>query len=81
MKYISFGDIIDCNALLQEKKLNFKIHLRDACGKQSCWIEPLGNCACEGHYEEMYRIVEDFFKKRGFNLAYDEDKLNFWLDS
>ena len=53
MNYITFNEMIEVNGLLEEKGLNFKVHLRDACGKQSCWIEPLGNCACEGRYEEM----------------------------
>ena len=59
MNYITFNEIIEVNGLLEEKGLNFKVHLRDACGKQSCWIEPLGNCACEGRYEEMYQVVEE----------------------
>ena len=53
MNYITFNEIIEVNGLLEEKGLNFKVHLRDACGKQSCWIEPLGNCACEGRYEAV----------------------------
>ena len=39
MNYITFNEIIEVNGLLEEKGLNFKVHLRDACGKQSCWIE------------------------------------------
>ena len=53
MYCISFNDIIELNGLLKDQGLHFRIHLRDACGKQSCWIEPLGNCACEGHFDEM----------------------------
>ena len=53
--YISFNDIIELNGILKDQGLHFRIHLRDACGKQSCWIEPLGQCACEGHFDEMYR--------------------------
>ena len=48
MNYITFNEIIEVNGLLEEKGLNFKVYLRDACGKQSCWIEPLGNCAWDG---------------------------------
>jgi len=79
MNYISYNDIIEMNGIFQTKGLNFKIHLRDACGKQSCWIEPLGNCACEGHYDEMYTVLEEYFAKKGFTLMYAEDKLNFWV--
>lgn len=71
--------MIEVNGLLEEKGLNFKVHLRDACGKQSCWIEPLGNCACEGRYEEMYQVVEEYFRSKGQKIEFDETKLNFLL--
>ena len=79
MNYITFNEMIEVNGLLEEKGLNFKVHLRDACGKQSCWIEPLGNCACEGRYEEMYQVVEEYFRSKGQKIEFDETKLNFSL--
>lgn len=30
MNYITFNEIIEVNGLLEEKGLNFKVHLRDA---------------------------------------------------
>ena len=78
MNYITFNEIIEVNGLLEEKGLNFKVHLRDACGKQSCWIEPLGNCACEGRYEEMYQVVEEYFRRKGQKIEFDETKLKFF---
>ena len=63
--------------LSKEKGLNFKIHLRDTCGRQSFWIEPLGNCACEGRYDEMYQVVEEYLKAKGFSVQYDDQKMNF----
>ena len=77
MKYISFHEVIEFNGIFEEKGLNFRIHLRDTCGRQSFWIEPLGNCACEGHYDEMYKVVETFFTEKGYNIQYDDDKMNF----
>ena len=38
MKIIAIQDIIDCNQMLKEKELAFKVHIRDACGKA-------GNCS------------------------------------
>ena len=78
MNYITFNEMIEVNGLLEEKGLNFKVHLRDACGKQSCWIEPLGKCACEGRYEEMYQVVEEYFRRKGQKITFDETKLNFF---
>lgn len=80
MKYISLNEIVDCNAWLKEKNLAFRIHLRDACGKQSCWIEPLGNCACDGRWDEMYGEIEGFFHKLGYQLIFDRENLSFWVD-
>ena len=53
MAIITFNEIIEVNGILEQKHLNFKLHLRDACGAQALWIEPLGNCACEGHYDKI----------------------------
>ncbi|WP_238483805.1 RDAC family protein [Anaerosporobacter faecicola] len=79
MKIIGFQEIMELNRLLDEKGLHFKIHLRDACGRQSMWIEPLGNCACEGRYEEMYQELEQYFQSNGYSIAYSEDRLNLWI--
>lgn len=77
MSYVSFNDVIELNGKLQDRGLNFKVHLRDTCGRQSFWIEPLGNCACEGHYDEMYEELENYFSEKGFHVQYDEEKMNF----
>lgn len=80
MKYISFNEIINCNAMLQEKKLYFKVHLQDSCGKQMCWIEQMGNCACEGKEEAMRAAVEEYFRKQGIKIVFDERKTAFWVE-
>lgn len=80
MKYISFNEIIDCNAMLQEKGLHFKVHLQDTCGKQRCWIEQMGNCACEGKTEEMCAAVEAYFRKQGISITFDEQNTAFWVE-
>ena len=77
MSYVSFNDVIELNGILKDKGLNFRIHLRDPCGRQSFWIEPLGNCACEGRYDEMYQVVEEYLKAKGFSVQYDDQKMNF----
>ncbi len=77
MSYVSFNDVIELNGILKDKGLNFRIHLRDTCGRQSFWIEPLGNCACEGRYDEMYQVVEEYLEGKGFSVQYDEQKMNY----
>ena len=77
MGYVSFNDVIELNGILKEKGLNFKIHLRDTCGRQSFSIEPFGNCACEGKYDEMYEELEAYFGRKGCSVEYDDQKMNF----
>lgn len=77
MNFVSFNDVIELNGILKDKDLNFRIHLRDTCGRQSFWIEPLGNCACEGRYDEMYQVVEEYLEGKGFSVQYDDQKMNF----
>ena len=77
MSFVSFNDVIELNGILKDKGLNFRIHLRDTCGSQSFWIEPLGNCACEGRYDEMYQVVEEYLEGKGFSVRYDDQKMNF----
>ena len=86
MSYVSFNDVIELNGILKDKEISFckeiskvieEIHLRDTCGRQSFWIEPLGNCACEGRYDEMYQVVEEYLEGKGFSVQYDDQKMNF----
>lgn len=75
-KIISIVDILHCNAYLKEQNKNYKIHLRDACGKQSCWIEPLSESVIS---ENLISLLDAFFLNLGFHLEYSDDKQNFWL--
>ena len=45
--------------------------------EDSPWIEPFGNCACEGKYDEMYEELEAYFGRKGFSVEYDDQKMNF----
>lgn len=85
MKIITIQNIIDINKLFENNKLAYKIHLRDACGKQSMWIETIGDTK---HMEEvetlkipsqLYELIEDYFEKEKIQLAYDQDRINFWV--
>lgn len=80
MKYISFNEIIDCNAVLQERGLHYKVHLQDSCGKQMCRVEQMGSCACEGKEEEMCMAVENYFADQGLKITFDEKKTRFWVE-
>lgn len=85
MRYISIADIIDLNKHLAEKGVPYVVHLRDACGKQSCWVEPgegeIGGDATSGD-DAHARLREElvaFLGSRGFSLEFDDETDNFWL--
>lgn len=79
-KIIGLQDVIECNYMLKEKGLFFKVHIRDACGKQSLWIEPLNNSLCEEQMDEVCSSIQIYFKNKGFTIVYSEDRLNFWVE-
>ena len=75
MKIVSINMIIDLNKLLSNE--NVKVHLRDACGKQSLWLEKLGTDEIS---QNTYDIIEDYFKKENFKLIFSDDRVNFWVE-
>lgn len=79
MKIVSITEILECNEWIKGKGLEFKIHLRDACGKQSCWIESLDDKNTAGQWDELYKTLEEFFDRLRFKLEYGVDKTDFWL--
>ncbi len=75
MKTITYQELIELNSLLEEKSLQVKIHLRDACGGQAFWIETLNKADVPtGVYEELER----FFSQRNINIKFNNSKTEFW---
>ncbi|MCH3942494.1 MAG: hypothetical protein WAY93_08115 [Atopobiaceae bacterium] len=78
MTVIGTNDIIELNKRLGSEGLPFKIHLRDACGKQSCWIEETG-AASEAEGDRMRDATIAFFSKLRVPVEFDEEGLAFWV--
>lgn len=74
MTIVSLNIIIELNKILKEKDI--KIHIKDACGAQCMWIEPLNN---QEIGEEVYDFLKDYFKKERMELKYSPDKITFWV--
>jgi len=77
MNIVSFNQIIELNHLLQDKDLQVKIHIRDACGAQSFNIELLGDVNNEGINEDIYDTIDEYFKSNKITIAYHENRHNF----
>jgi len=74
MNIVPLNTIVELNKLLKEK--NIKIHIKDACGTQSMWIEPLNNQEIGG---EVYDFLNEYFKNECMELKYCPDKITFWV--
>lgn len=80
MKYVGIHEVIECNKQLEKEKFPYKLHLRDACGRQSFWLEPLVQEVEETTEEKMFDFVKHFFSERGFELLFSKDsKYDFWI--
>lgn len=79
MKIVSINQIIELNELLKKKNLSFKIHIRDACGGQSFYIEPFEDLDTKSINEDLYETLEQYFSKQRMTLVYADDKINFTI--
>lgn len=81
MKVVSINDIVEVNRELAEKGLACKVHLRDACGKQTMWLElPKDGEPREPTKQAAQTAVRELFAERGYELKFDSvEGINFWV--
>lgn len=79
MAIISINQLLQLNQNIKEQQIPFKIHLRDACGKQSLWIEALNTSPEQSQYDNLYELLEDFTKTERITIQYSDDKKSFWV--
>ena len=86
-KIVNFFDLIHLNERLAQQGLRSKVHLRDACGKQSLWIElpssekPDEREKIDGQeLEKTKEQIEAFFAIKGMTVEFDlTGGKNFWI--
>lgn len=86
-KIVNFFDLIHLNERLAQQSLLSKVHLRDACGKQSLWIELSSGEKTDGRektndqeLEKTKEQVEAFFAIKGMTVEFDlAGGKNFWI--
>lgn len=76
MKIVSITSIIQLNKLMEEKNAGIKIHLKDACGKQSMRIEMLSGTSVG---DEVYQLIDSFFNAERMSTEYSFDRMTFWI--
>ena len=77
---VTFNDIIEINHIFNEAGLQFKLHLHDACGSQSFTVEPLSDFAFDGHYEDMKKVLINYFIEKGVTIQFLENGLEFVIN-
>ena len=86
-KIVNFFDLIHLNERLEQQGLLSKVHLRDACGKQSLWIDLPSGEKTDGRektnnqeLEKTKEQVEAFFAIKGMTVEFDlTGGKNFWI--
>ena len=80
-KVVNFFDLIHLNERLAQQGLLSKIHLRDACGKQTLWIElPSGEKINGQELEKTKEQIVAFFAIKGMTVEFDlTGGKNFWI--
>lgn len=86
-KIVNFFDLIHLNERLAQQGLLSKVHLRDACGKQSLWIElsssekPDEREKIDGQeLEKTKEQIVAFFAIKGMTVEFDlTGGKNFWI--
>lgn len=86
-KIVNFFDLIHLNERLAQQGLRSKVHLRDACGKQSLWIElpssekPDEREKIDGQeLEKTKEQIVAFFAIKGMTVEFDlTGGKNFWI--
>ncbi len=77
---VTFNDIIKINHILEEAGLRFKLHLHDTCGNQSFTVEPLSDSTFDSHYEDMKKVIINYFSEKGIAIQFLENGLEFVVD-
>ncbi len=74
MKIVTPFEVADCNTELLRAGVPCHVHLTDACGAQSLWLE-----AEEERLDEAHAVIVEFFEKKGAKPRFDETGTYFTL--
>ncbi|MGI6755976.1 MAG: RDAC family protein [Atopobiaceae bacterium] len=75
---ISISDVVTLNKQLAETGSDCKVHLRDACGKQTLWIEAPD--ATPQQLSQFQQRVRELCAQLGYEIEFDEfEGINFWV--
>lgn len=74
MKVVTPFEVAECNAELLHAGVSCRVHLTDACGAQSLWLE-----AEDDGLDEARAVIVGFFEKKGAEPRFDKAGSYFTL--
>lgn len=75
---VTFENLLEMNRRATEKGLAYKIHLSDACGGQTLWIESLQENDAYDNLDDLVQIIKDFFAEHRAEVEFGKDQKTFW---
>ena len=75
---ITWDNISEVNRRIKEQDLAYKVHLSDACGGQSMWIESMDKANRFDNLDELNELIKGYFSEIHAEVEFSWDKKSFW---
>ncbi|MBU4439571.1 MAG: hypothetical protein L6276_02685 [Acetobacterium sp.] len=75
---ITWDNISEVNRRIKERDLAYKVHLSDACGGQSMWIESMNKDNRFDNLDDLNDLIRDYFTEIHADVVFSWDKKSFW---
>ena len=75
---ITWDNISEVNRRIKERDLAYKVHLRDASGGQSMWIESMDKANHFDNLDDLNDLIKNYFSEIHADVEFSWDKKSFW---
>ncbi|MDO9490665.1 hypothetical protein [Acetobacterium sp.] len=75
---ITWNNISEVNRRIEERDLAYKVHLSDACGGQSMWIEAMDKANHFDNLDDLNDLIKGYFSEIHADVEFSWDKKSFW---
>ncbi|WP_026395046.1 RDAC family protein [Acetobacterium malicum] len=75
---ITWDNISEVNRRIEERDLAYKVHLSDACGGQSMWIESMDKANHFENLDDLNDLIKAYFSEIHADVEFSWDKKSFW---
>lgn len=77
---ITYNEVVDLNHILEDKALNYKVHLHDRCGGQSFTLKSSSDDSEPEQIEQVKSEIIRYFDAKKMTLRFTEDNLEFTIN-